>query len=212
MKKTPWLAAFSGAIAFSSVTTLATDYYVATTGNDGNDGLSAETAFATIDKAVITATESGDVIHVAPGTYSTGSYAGQTDNAKWGPNLRAKLVGTGASRDEVVIQPEGAYRTLRMAAGSWIENVTVVGNTDITIADKGGAIEMSGGTVTNCVLRDGKTKGNDSKYSGGNHYVNAAAALVVDCLISGGEGKNHGGNVCLVNGTIRACTVTGGVS
>ena len=199
---------FTGAIVASAT---AADYYVATTGSDSADG-SATTPFATIDKAIITATSSDDVIHVAPGTYETGGYASQTDNAKWGPNLKAKLIGTGASRDDVVIQADGAYRTLRMAAGSWIENVTVVGNTDISKADKGGAIEMSGGTVTNCVLRDGKTYGNGDKYSGGNLFVNSDGALVVDCLISGGEGKNHGGNVCLVKGTIRACTVTGGVS
>ncbi len=207
MKRFPWAkTAFSCAFALVSATAVATDYYVsaASGASDDNDGLSAEFPFATVDKAIASAANASDVIHVAAGTYAT--------TTQWGPNLKAKLVGTGASRDDVVIQADGAYRTLRMAAGSWLENVTVVGNTDISKADKGGAIEMSGGTVTNCVLRDGKTYGNGDKYSGGNLYVNAAAALVVDCLISGGEGKNHGGNVCLVNGTIRACTVTGGVS
>ena len=197
-------AAFCCALCLASPSVLATDYYVAPSGNDANDGLSAETAFATIDKAITSAANDTDVIHVAPGTYWT--------TTQWGPNLKAKLIGTGASRDDVVIQSDGAYRTLRMAAGSWIENVTVVGNTDISKADKGGAIEMSGGTVTNCVLRDGKTYGNGDKYSGGNLYVNSDGALVVDCVISGGEGKNHGGNVCLVKGTIRACTITGGVT
>ena len=197
-------AAFCCALCLVSPSVLATDYYVAPSGNDANDGLSADTAFATIDKAITSAANDTDVIHVAPGNYWT--------TTQWGPNLKAKLIGTGASRDNVVIQSDGAYRTLRMAAGSWIENVTVVGNTDISKADKGGAIEMSGGTVTNCVLRDGKTYGNGNKYSGGNLFVNSDGALVVDCLISGGEGKNHGGNVCLLAGTIRACTVTGGVS
>ena len=197
-------AAFCCALCLVSPSVLATDYYVATTGNDANDGLSAETAFATVDKAITSAANDTDVIHVAAGDYWT--------TTQWGPNLKAKLIGTGTSRDDVVIRADGAYRTLRMAAGSWIENVTVVGNTDISKADKGGAIEMSGGTVTNCVLRDGKTYGNGDKYSGGNLYVNSDGALVVDCVISGGEGKNHGGNVCLVKGTIRACTITGGVT
>lgn len=199
---------FTGALAASAS---AADYYVAESGDDNNNG-SSETPFATVDKAIITATSSDDVIHVAPGTYETGGYASQTDNAKWGPNLTVKLIGTGTSRDDVVIQSDGAYRTLRMAAGSWLENVTVVGNGDISKADKGGAIEMSGGTVTNCVVRDGKTYGNGDKYSGGNLFVNSDGALVVDCLIAGGEGKNHGGNVCLVKGTIRACAITGGVT
>ena len=68
---------FTGAIVASAT---ATDYYVATTGSDSADG-SATTPFATIDKAIITATSSDDVIHVAPGTYETGGYASQTDNA-----------------------------------------------------------------------------------------------------------------------------------
>ena len=199
---------FTGAIVASAT---ATDYYVATTGSDSADG-SATTPFATIDKAIITATSSDDVIHVAPGTYETGGYASQTDNAKWGPNLRAKLIGTGTSRDDVVIQSDGAYRTLRMAADSWLENVTVVGNTDISKADKGGAIEMSGGTVTNCVVKNGTAYGDNknNNNAGGNLYVNSDAALVVDCEISGGSAKNRGGNVCLDHGTLRGCTITGG--
>ena len=192
---------FIGALV---ATATATDYYVDTIGSDENDGLSAEAPFATIDKAIASATNAADVIRVAPGTYST--------TTQYGPNLKAKLVGAGANRGDVIIQADGAHRTLRMAADSWLENVTVVGNTDISKADKGGAIEVNGGTITNCVLRDGKTYGNGDKYSGGNLYVNSDGALVVDCVISGGEGKNHGGNVCLVKGTIRACTITGGIT
>ena len=58
---------FTGAIVASAT---ATDYYVAKTGSDSADG-SATTPFATVDKAIITATSSDDVIHVEPGTYST---------------------------------------------------------------------------------------------------------------------------------------------
>ena len=96
------LAVFCGSFAF------ATDYYVSTTGSDENDGLSSETAVATIDKAISLATTKDDTIHVAPGTYQT--------STQWGPNLLATMVGTGSSRDEVVIESSGAYRTLRMAA------------------------------------------------------------------------------------------------
>ena len=127
--KTPWLAAISGAIAFCSITALATDYYVATSGSDGNSG-SHEQPFGTIDKAISSAS-AGDTIHVAAGTYTT--------TTQWGPNLTAKLVGLGATRDDVVIQSAGTYRTLRMAAGSWIENVTIVGEGTYK-ADKGALV------------------------------------------------------------------------
>lgn len=196
---------FTGAIVASAT---ATDYYVATTGSDSADG-SATTPFATIDKAIITATSSDDVIHVAPGTYETGGYASQTDNAKWGPNLRAKLIGTGTSRDDVVIQSAGTYRTLRMAADSWLENVTVVGVGDKK-ADKGGAVEMNGGTITNCVFKDGYTTGNNDNLEGGNLYIGNASALVVDSLIQNGHATKRGGNVYLNGGTVRSCTIEGG--
>ncbi len=201
MKNTPWLAAVSGALALSSLSALGTEYYVAENGNNDADG-SALTPFATIDKAISVAGSADDIIHVAPGTYTT--------SAQYGPSLKAKLVGSGASRDDVVIQSAGTYRTLRTAAGSWLENVTVVGNTDITKVDKGGAIEMSGGTVTNCVIRDGTAKGNDSHNAGGNIYSSSTASLVVDCVISGGTAQRRGGNVCLDQGTLRNCTITGG--
>ncbi len=189
----------------------ATDYYVATTGSDtDNDGLSAEAPFATIDKAVITATSSADVIHVAAGTYLTGypDYVAQTDNAKWGPNLKAKLIGEGTTRADVVLESYGTYRTLRMAANSWVENVTIVGE-GTWKADKGGAIEMSGGTLTNCVVRDGTAKANGNT-SGGNLYINNNAALVTDCDIYGGSATNRGGNVYLDYGLVRNCTIYGG--
>lgn len=192
---------FTGALA---ATASAADYYVrANGGNDSNDG-SSEAPFATIDKAISTATEATDVIYVAAGEYAT--------TAANGPILKAKLVGTGSTRGDVVIKPSGTSRALKMdTANAWLENVTVIGETTFQVTT-GGAIYMTGGTITNCVLRDGKTYGNGDKYSGGNLFVNNDAALVVDCVISGGEGKNHGGNVCLVAGTIRACTVTGGVT
>ncbi len=187
------------ALALSSAA-YATDYYVATTGSDDNDGLSVEAPFATIDKAVITAAGSGDVIHVSAGTYST--------TTQWGPNLAARLIGEGETRDDVVIQSSGTYRTLRMAENSWVENVTVVGE-GTWQADKGGAIEMSGGTITNCVVRDGTAKANGN-ISGGNIYVNSDAAIITDCEIFGGSATNRGGNVYLDKGLVCNCTIYNG--
>ena len=192
------IAALSALVSFGAV---AADYYVATTGNDDNDGLSAEAPFATVDKAISSATSASDNIYVEAGTYST--------TTQYGPNLKARLIGMGMTRDDVVIQSSGTYRTFRMAANSWLENVTLVGEGTYK-ADKGGAIEMNGGVVTNCVIRDGTAYGNDSKNAGGNLYVNSDGALVVDCVISGGASKNRGGNVCLDHGTLRKCTITAG--
>ena len=190
---------FTGAIVASAT---AADYYVALDGTyDGApDGA---TVYTTIDQAITEAENAADVIHVEPGMY--------TISTQYGPNLKAKLVGAGSARGDVTIQSSESSRTLRMAADSWLENVTVVGNTDITKVDKGGAIEMSGGTVTNCVVRDGTAKGtDDNKNAGGNIYSSSTASLIVDCVISGGRAQNRGGNVCLDHGTLRNCTITGG--
>ena len=191
---------FTGALAASAS---AADYYVrAIGGDDSNDG-SSEAPFASIDKAISTANTSGDVIHVEPGTYAT--------TTQWGPSLAAKLIGTGTSRDDVVIQSAGTYRTLRMAADSWLENVTVVGVGDKK-ADKGGAVEMNGGTITNCVFKDGYTTGNNDNLEGGNLYIGNASALVVDSLIQNGHATKRGGNVYLNGGTVRNCTIENGAS
>jgi hypothetical protein len=204
MKRFPWAkAAFSCAFALVSATAAATDYYVSADAgaSDDNDGLSDQTPFATVDKAIISAANASDVIHVAEGTYATTN--------QWGPNLKAKLVGEGAYPDDVVIQSAGTYRTLRMAAGSWVENVTIVGEGTYK-ADKGGAIEMSGGTLTNCVVRDGTAKNNSANTEGGNLYV-SGSSLVIDCEIYGGHATKRGGNVYLDAGTIIGCAIYGGV-
>ncbi len=188
------------ALTLAAVGAYATDYYVATTGNDSNDG-SSEAPFATIDKAISTATEATDVIHVAPGTYST-----TTAN---GPTLKAKLVGSGETRGEVVIQPGGTSRALKMdTANAWLENVTVIGETTFQVTT-GGAIYMTGGTITNCVIRSGTAKANNN-VAGGNLYVNNDAALVTDCEIYGGSAHKRGGNLYLDHGLVQNSTIYNG--
>ena len=184
----------------------AADYYVGgDNASDDNDG-SASAPFATLDKAFATGGGTkGNNIYVRAGTYST--------NQQYGYDLKANLIGDAETRDEVVIQSAGNYRTLRMNATDkpTVTKVTIVGCTDILKVDKGGAIEMNGGTLRDCVIRDGKTYGNSSNLDGGNIYM-AGDSLVEDCLITGGEATKRGGNVYLDNGTIRNCTITDGTS
>lgn len=179
----------------------AADYYVAETGNDTNDG-SSETPFATVDKAISTATEATDVIYVAAGEYAT-----TTAN---GPTLKAKLVGTGSTRGDVVIKPSGTSRALKMdTANAWLENVTVIGETTFQVTT-GGAIYMTGGTITNCVIRNGTAQGNGN-VAGANLYVNSNDALVIDCEIYGGTAHKRGGNVYLDHGLVCNCVIHDGV-
>ena len=184
----------------------ATDYYVAMTGNDGNDG-SSEAPFATIDTAISAATEASDVIYVAPGTYAT-----TTAN---GPTLKANLVGTGATRADVVIRAgnlsDSNYRTLKMESGSLATNITFIGNTASKVAT-GGTIYMVGGTLVDCVVRDGTAKNGSAHLEGGNLYLKEADALVINCEIYGGHATKRGANVYIDNGTVRDCIIRDGVS
>lgn len=192
------LAAIAASVALSAT---ATDYYVnadPNVGSDENVGTSEGSAFATIDCAVTNATESTDIIHVAAGTYTT--------TTQLGPNLKAILIGEGSSRDDVVIQSSGTYRTLRMAAGSWVENVTIKGEENYK-ADKGGAIEISGGTLTNCVVTGGTASN-----KGGNLWMGKNGVLVVDCEISGGTASQNGGNICFDGGSLVDCVVSNGTA
>lgn len=59
-----------GCISFN---VLGTNYYVATTGSDSNNGTAIGTPFLTLAKAVSKATAAGDTIFVRSGTYVTGS-------------------------------------------------------------------------------------------------------------------------------------------
>lgn len=173
------------------------EYFVASDGTYEGAPEGA-TVYTTVDEAITAAGNNADVIYVEPGTYST--------TAQWGPNLKAKLIGTGTTRDEVIIQSGGTYRTLRMAAGSWLENVTVVGITEFsTNADRGGSIEISGGTVTNCVIRDGHSNYASAR-SGGNLFM--TAGLVENCVISNGNAKSRGGNINMEGGTVRNCLIS----
>lgn len=188
------LALLCGSFAF------ATDYHVSTTGADANDGLTAETAFATIDRAIDVATAS-DTIYVASGTYQT--------TTQWGPNLKATMVGTGDSRDDVVIESAGSYRTLRTASTAVVKHLTIVGNKDYK-ADKGGAVEMTGGLLEDCVVKNG-TASNATNPGGGNVYV-ASDGVISNCEIFGGKAKRCAGNVYVEKGTIVNCNIHDGFS
>ena len=185
--------------ALVSSVAMATDYYVASDGayDGAPDGATMYTA---IDDAINAATSASDNIYVEAGTYST--------TTQWGPNLKARLIGMGATRDDVIIQSAGTYRTLRMADGSMVTNVTVVGIlTHTSNADKGGAIEMSGGALVDCVVRDGHSNYSSAR-SGGNIFM--TAGLVENCVISNGNAKSRGGNINMEGGTVRNCLIKDG--
>ena len=198
--------ALAAALVCAAGTVRATDYYVGgEKASDSNDG-TQDAPFATIDKAIATATESSDKIYVAPGEYQT--------NTANGPDLKVMLIGTGTTRDEVIISAgnttDSNYRTLKMEAGSIVTNLTLVGNTAYKVS-MGGTVYMVGGTIVDCVIKDGTaTTGGSYNNAGGNIYCKETSCLIENCIISGGSARNRGGNVCLDQGTMRKCIVSDG--
>lgn len=194
------------AAATALLTVRATDYYVGgENASDGNDGITAP--FATIDKAVRTATAS-DTIYVEPGEYQT--------NTANGPDLKGRLVGRGTTRSEVVISAGNTtdenFRTLKMEESSVVTNITLVGNTAYKVS-MGGTVYMVGGTITDCEIRNGTAKtGGSNNNAGGNVYCQKSSCIIENCLISGGSARNRGGNVCLDQGVIRNCRIINGAS
>ncbi len=189
---------FTGALASTAA---AAEYYVASDGTYEGAPEDA-TVYTSLDEAIAAAGNAADVIYVAAGEYAT-----TTAN---GPTLKAKLVGTGSTRGDVVIKPSGTSRALKMdTANAWLENVTVIGETTFQVTT-GGAIYMTGGTITNCVIRNGTAKANGN-VAGGNLYVNSNDALVTDCEIYGGTTHKRGGNVYLDHGLVCNCVIHDGV-
>jgi parallel beta-helix repeat protein len=116
------LALVAGLLAFpgGSAQAAGTDWYVATTGNDGNDCLSPATACLTVQAAIDKAS-SDDTIHVANGTYTATSLASiviTTDG----------LSLVGQSRDGTIIDG-GTWGT---SGAGWPKGIHVYAN-DVTI-------------------------------------------------------------------------------
>lgn len=143
--------------------------YVATTGNDANDGFSAEAPKATMRGAVATLEGSygyGTVL-VAPGTYS--------DPTPFVVTRPVAVLGTGSAPSDVVLRANGWYSGTaadhRVAildnAGASIVNVTMengfICNWDTQPSVHGflagSNVSILAGVVSNCVIQSGRGEG-----------------------------------------------------
>ena len=155
-------------------------------GSDSNDGLTAETAFATIQKGIDTA-EDGDTVLVWPGVYLERiSFDGKgitVKNADYpavieAPGLDAVSFvvgeGPGSVLQNFVIRNSMIAVACNNESSPTLRNLTIVDN-DFGIA----AYERSDPNISNCILwnnRDGDLFACQAKYS----------------LTEGGLGRRHG--------------------
>ncbi len=200
-------------VMFLPVSVWAADYYVATTGNNANDGSSGN-PWKSVTHALSVAV-SGDTIHVAGGTYSAIATAESFPLVmKEGVNL------SGDNRDTTILDG-GNVATVVSANGlntGSLSGFTVtngraqvgggikVSNCGITISDNiiknneagsGGGIYVSEGAAT---ISDNQIIVNRAEMFGGGLYVIDFAGLIVRNIIQGNEAtKGSGGGIYIVN-------------
>ncbi len=214
-----------------------TVYYVdAIDGNDSNNGLSPETSFATIRKAVDTA-KSGDSIIVAEGVY--------TEDGNHDIDFHAKAInvrGTDPNDPEVVAatvidcqQNSSGFRfRSNEPPSARVSGLTIINASYSAIycddyscptidrcvmkfnhGFSGGGIRcrsFSSPTIRNCTI-----SGNTAVYDGGGIYCSDNSdAIITNCVINdnsagGFGGGGYGGGIDIVysNSTISNCTITG---
>lgn len=227
--------ALSVTMAFYSAN--ATTFYVSTAGNDSNDGLSSQSAFLTLAKAVEVASNSTDAaeILIAPGEYQ------QTAAIRVESPLTIR--GTGATATNVVLKntTSGQHVITIAHADAELALVTLTGGSagsgpaclgieaglvrDCWVTGcsygmgrtvTGGTVLMSGGRLMRSVIQNNRITGTgwDSVFSAG---VQASAGVVENCLIAGNSAHVYNDKGAIetsaltMAGTAQAvnCTVVG---
>ena len=193
--------------------------YVATTGDDANDGYSAVSPKLTIQAAVDTlAAKPGyGIVHVAAGIYPSSQSVVVT-------NAISVLGETGSSEDVVLrntsTTSDSNVITLRLNHPlAFVANLVVENGHRYQPQDPpygaNLAIESNGGTVSNCVIRGGVCHHYYPRGAGA--WLNSDAALLTHCVVSNNSANgaskaryaNDGMFVHVDKGTVANCLIAG---
>lgn len=170
-------------------------YVNAATGSDSNSGFSASAAKATI-QAAVDASNDGDVILVAPGTYSPI----ETDN-------KAITVKSQAGAQRTIIDAAGVRRCVVLANGNdsrWASDrwrtrligFTLVGGRDTNFGRGEDGAAVCAGTIENCVIKNCVAERSI-----------VFASELYGCLIV--QNNAQSGYGVLMHGDARNCTIVG---
>ena len=192
-RRPAWIAGLGSLFVMTGTSLAQTTYYVSHQGNDGNDGLSQNSAFATIQAAADIVGPS-DTVHVLPGTY-----AGFMVDSKSG-TASARIVFH--ADPGVVIQGEGAQTCQRHETVClWESNYLTVegfeivgrdcgyGQCDVLSvrADGGQQHATQGAIIRNNYLHGGQSRG---------LYI----TFPVECIIENNEISDSGIGIYFANG------------
>jgi parallel beta-helix repeat protein len=169
-------------------------------GSIGDDIHEVPSEYATVQGA-INAARYGDMVLVAPGTY--------TGTGDWVINPIGKtitILATGTP-GETILDGEGVRCVVRCSSGEGadtiIEGFTITGGS----ADYGGGIYCYGSspTITGCMI-----SGNTATGEGAGIYCSNSSPTISGCTISGNTASAGGGIYCGGGSpTISGCTITG---
>jgi len=216
--------------------TVARDYYVnASSGSDANDGLTPQTAFKTITRALLSVSD-GSRIYVAGGTYSSGEgerfplevrnrYGVQILGA--GPD--ATIVNTQGANARAITMvnnyPDAHLSGLRLINAYWATNGTGWG----APGTLGIALYLSHvrGTVSDCIAtnntapRYGGGNGNPG-YPAGTFHADVSDLMFSNCVVHGNSSISayaegflaagisiEGGRALLIDCTVTSNSTTG---
>ena len=201
--------------------------YVSTSGSDSNDGLSAGTAFATLNKALAELAPDGGLIYVAPGEYTTSmsfhtSLNGPEDEhgnqyGLWFSNYlvtnAVRIVGSGARPDDVVFKWVAAdspfYEIWNDNKKRW--------DTDQKPNPRIFYINHPAAKLKNLTIRGGRLGVPNGpvrcqECGGSNIFIDTEGGTVEDCLIDDGKIMETwgvgGGGVQMYGGKLIRCRIT----
>jgi len=158
-------------------------------GSDNNDGLTRDTAFATIQKGIYSAWP-GETVIVADGTY-TGM--GNKNLDFWGRAITVKSAdGPHATIIDCQASGRGFYFHRGEVAGAIVEGFTLTGGS----ASQGGGIYISYAcpTIKNCIISRNYASSSGGMGGGGLYCTNSAAQLI-NCLFEGNVTPGDGGGM-----------------
>ena len=221
--------------AFTPVGVDTSVQYVATTGNDANDGYSAESPKLTIQAAVDTLADAVGygTVHVAPGLYqaqsSQSTDVGNGATAIVAISAPIAVVGDTGNPEDVIVRNTSTFNQAQAIVlylshpGAFVANLTVE-NAHRNAPQSGPyggnvAIDSAGGIVSNCVIRNALWYGNYGRGTGA--WLNSANALLTHCVITnntapgngyqttigGGKGLYGGLFVHVDNGNVANCLI-----
>ena len=214
--------------AFAPVGADASVQYVATTGNDANDGYSSESPKLTIQAAVDTLADAAGhgTVHVAPGLYqaqssqSTAVGAGATAIVAIADPIA--VVGDTGRPEDVIVRNTSTFNQAQAIVlylnhpGAFVANLTAENGhraqPDVLYGCNV-AIDAAGGTVSNCVVRGANSIGNYARGAGA--WLNSDDALLTHCVVTNNTASGSGyqyaeGNgifVHVARGTVANCLI-----